>query len=200
MKQDNSDWKVILREIESSGSFTNRLVYTKSFLSNQKIVHLGLIDAQKSVAVINTYGNVDASSFGQSWSMVSQGLTQMPSTDRKRRWSDFTSLGDGKFSLIGRQSRAGATDAVHIGIKTTESLFGQTKSEVIWSENIDDKNADLDVGEIIYGKFDSSSDSTVMIKFFSGSLTTSKIELWSMAKDLEKAPQKHSIVNTPILK
>jgi hypothetical protein len=190
--QNNSGWSTLNDKIGGSGASINMYVYTKSFASDQKFLHLGQFDSADSNIVTNMYGPVDAGNFGQYWGMTSQGMTNIAASTKKRRWTDVQNLGGGVFSAIGRQLTSGTTsNAIHVGLQFRQIGSGQLETNVVWNQSIDDGNNDLIVGETLYGSFDKDSEGEIMVKYFEGQKSNSKIEFWSLASKLDSHPVKH---------
>lgn len=192
IKQDNTGWTALKDKIGSSGASINMYIYTKAFTSDQNILHLGQFDTTSSNIVTDMYGTVDAGKFGGYWSMSSQGVTNMPASSQKRRWTDVQFLRDGTFSLVGRQFTSGTTtNAIHVGLQVSQTPSGQLKTNVVWKQIFDDGNSDLAAGETLYGSFDKDSKDRIMIKYFDGLNSDSRMEFWSLPSTLDAPPVKH---------
>ncbi|CAH0016129.1 unnamed protein product [Clonostachys rhizophaga] len=177
----NDEWAKYLKAITNSGSSKNMYVYSRSFASDQRFLHLGQIERGGSDLVSNLYGPVDAGKFGQNWNMAAQGVGSLKASEKKRPWTNAQSLADGVVSLVAREHTGGGkTNALHVGYSFLETSNGQLRPQVLWSQAVDDGNSDRSSGEVIYGSFSQYSSKRIMVKYFEGSKADSKLEFWSL--------------------
>ncbi|KAI9170786.1 hypothetical protein HJFPF1_00259 [Paramyrothecium foliicola] len=194
----NDEWAVYYNAISASGSSKNMYVYSKSFVSDQRFLHLGKIESGGSGLVSNIYGAVDAGKFGQYWSMAAQGLGNLTASGKKRLWINAQSVNSGVISLVAREyTSGGKTNALHVGYGFTENSNGKLNPQVLWSQTVDDGNSDRRPGEIIYGSFSEDSSKRIMVKYYEGSKADSRLEFWSLPETLNEPPtQLTSPLNT----
>lgn len=193
----NDEWASYHKAITDSGSSKNMYVYTRSFSSDQRFLHLGRMETGSSDLVSNVYGPVDAGKFGQYWGMAAQGVGSLKASDKKRLWTDAQSLANGVVSLVAREyTSGGKTHALHIGYGFLETSNGQLLPQVLWSQAVDDGNSDRNPGEVIYGSFSQDSSNRIMVKYFEGSKTDSKLEFWSLPAKLDSPPSHSALHST----
>lgn len=192
----NAGWTTYLQAITDSGSSKNMYVYSKSFTSDKRLLHLGRIETGSSDLVANLYGPVDAGKFGQYWGMVAQGVSNVKTTEKKRLWTHGHSLGSNVVSLVAREyTSGGKTNALHIGYGFVENSTAQLKSQILWNQTIEDGNSGRNPGEIIYGSFSSKSSKQIMVKYFEGLKGDSRMEFWSLPANMREPP---SMLGSPL--
>lgn len=187
---NNDEWVVYLNAITDSGSSRNMYVYSKSFVSDQRFLHLGKMESGTSEVVSNLYGPVDAGKFGRYWGMAAQGLGTLQGSSKKRLWTDAQSVDGGVISLVARESMGGGkTNALHIGYGFLENTKGQLSTRTLWNLTIDDGNSARVPGEIMYGHFSENSSTKMMVKYFEGTKADgSKMEFWTLPGKLDEPP------------
>ncbi|KAL2679406.1 hypothetical protein Neosp_010180 [[Neocosmospora] mangrovei] len=173
-------------------------VYSRSFVSDQRFLHLGKMESNSSDLVSNLYGPVDAGKFGQYWGMAAQGVGSLKASEKKRQWTSAQSLDSSVVSLVAREYTSGTkTNALHVGYSFAEDSNGQLSPRVLWHQTIDDGNSGRSPGDVIYGSFSEGSSNRIMVKYFEGSKADSKMEFWSLPAKLDEPPsQLASSLNT----
>jgi hypothetical protein len=81
----NEDWVQYLDAIKGSDSSKNMYVCSRSFVSDQKLLHLGHMGRGSSHVVTNLYGPVDAGKHGLNWDMAGQGIGDLGVTQKKKQ-------------------------------------------------------------------------------------------------------------------
>ncbi|KAF5568019.1 phosphatidylcholine-hydrolyzing phospholipase c [Fusarium phyllophilum] len=192
IKISEPNWKSLFNEINVSGATKNMYVYSKSFVSDQRFLHLGNIERATGEAVAGIYGPVDAGKFGRYWGMSAQGSVTFQTSTKKRTWTSADSLGNGIISLVARQYVNGThTNALHVGYRLLENPNGQISSQVLWNQTVNDGNSGRAPGDVIYGAFAQGTDKRVMIKYFrrfDDPKSESKIEFWVLPAEAGRSP------------
>jgi hypothetical protein len=202
MPPSNEDWVQYLDAIKGSGSSKNMYVYSRSFMSDQKLLHLNRMVPGSPHVVTNLYGPVDAGKHGLYWGMACQGVGDLGVAQKKRLWIDAHSVGDGVVSLVAREYAIdGKTSALHIGYGFDADPNGQLRLKVLWNQTVDDGNSDRVSGEILYGCYSEKCLTPSMAKYFSGLKEDSRVEFWSIHAKLNEPPKQFtSPLNTTKLK
>lgn len=191
---DNTLWDELDGQFDNSGPSQNMYVFTKAFTSTTRFLHLGHYEKDTSILLASAYGNVDTEEPTQYWSVQSASSTPVKKKTQFRDWLDASSLGNGVISLVTRQSLGSEQYAArHTGLMVSQSHNGKMTTNIQWDEMVPDGNSEYNLGEVLYGKFDTLSPDLTMVKYFDNQTKSSKAEAWSLPPGMTPRKQRTEI-------
>ena len=184
-------WEHLVEEIDASPQNTNMYPFSQSFTSTATTVHFRE-QFSPFAMVINFYGPLEP---GPIWNMQGQSVTSLPDFG-DTNWTSVSkvgidSRGAGVYSLVGSTlgpNHQEPTKATHIGVSISNSNF---ETELKWTDNFDDGNADWTLVDAIHGTYSRDSTDTAMIKYWkNGPEGPYKFEVYSIPADFSSGPNR----------